>query len=174
VGEDSPVALPQFTYHPDPLGTGSIEQSPDICEACDQARGYVYTGPVFAVDEIETVCPWCIADGSFAEEFDAEFTDLDGAPADVPRAVLLEVGKRTPGFAGWQQEHWMYHCSDAAMFLGRAGWAELEGLPDAVESLRAELPNEEALRWLHKDGDATAYLFKCRHCGTHLAYWDAS
>lgn len=149
-------------------------ESEAVCEACGQACGHAYTGPIFAVDEIETVCPWCIADGRAAEELDAEFTDLADAPADVPRSVLLEIGRRTPGFAGWQQEHWMYHCEDGAMFLGRVGWAELEELPDAVESLRTELPNDDVLQWLSKDGDATAYLFECRHCGAHLAYWDAS
>jgi uncharacterized protein CbrC (UPF0167 family) len=25
-----------------------------------------------------------------------------------------------------------------------------------------------------RDGETTAYLFQCRHCGTHLAYWDGA
>ncbi len=33
---------------------------------------------------------------------------------------------------------------------------------------------EGYIRSLHTDGDATAYLFKCRHCGKHLAYSDFS
>jgi uncharacterized protein CbrC (UPF0167 family) len=50
----------------------------------------------------------------------AEFTDVGvGVPNDVPQAVLEEVSQRTPGFLGWQQERWLYHCSDAAAFLGR-------------------------------------------------------
>jgi uncharacterized protein CbrC (UPF0167 family) len=92
------------------------------------------------------------------------------------------IAERTPGFSGWQQEHWLYHCNDGAAFLGRAGSEELEPHPDAFEMLRRE---GEARGWdsdqieryigaLDKDGEATAYLFRCRHCGTHLAYSDVS
>jgi uncharacterized protein CbrC (UPF0167 family) len=31
---------------------------------------------------------------------------------------------------------------------------------------------EEDLAVLDKEGQPTAYLFRCRHCGTHLAYSD--
>ena len=88
---------------------------------------------------------------------------------------------RTPGFSGWQQEHWLYHCGDGAAFLGAAGWPELEKHPDALDKVREELPRgvwssdevEAYLRALYKDGSPTAYLFRCRHCGTHLAYSDS-
>jgi uncharacterized protein CbrC (UPF0167 family) len=33
---------------------------------------------------------------------------------------------------------------------------------------------DEYLHALDKDGEATAYLFRCRHCGAHLAYSDMS
>jgi hypothetical protein len=58
--------LPDFPYHPDPLATGSIEESPADCVSCGRARGFVYTGSVYAVEEAEPLCPWCIADGSAA------------------------------------------------------------------------------------------------------------
>jgi uncharacterized protein CbrC (UPF0167 family) len=90
-------------------------------------------------------CPWCIADGSAAETFGADFTDVGAeVPDDVPREVLEELAFRTPGFSGWQQEHWLYHCGDGAEFLGLADRRE----------------------------GATAYLFRCRHCGRRLAYSD--
>ncbi len=31
---------------------------------------------------------------------------------------------------------------------------------------------EEYLTELDKDGSPTAYVFRCRHCGTHVAYSD--
>jgi uncharacterized protein CbrC (UPF0167 family) len=116
------LELPAFRYHPDPLATGSVIASDAACAACDKARGYVYAGPVYAPDEPEALCPWCIADGTAAEVFDAEFTDVGvGVPDDVPREVLEELAFRTPGFSGLQQEHWLYHCADAAEFHGVAG-----------------------------------------------------
>jgi len=173
--------LPEFPYHPEPLTTGSVERSDGICLSCGKARGLIYTGPVFAVDELEeSLCPWCIADGSAAARFEAMFTDDTPVPQDVPHEVVKLVTTRTPGFGGWQQEHWLYHCGDGAAFLGAAGWRELQSHPTALEALRRENAScgwssqqiEEYLRALDKEGAPTAYLFECRHCGTHLAYSD--
>jgi uncharacterized protein CbrC (UPF0167 family) len=66
---------------------------------------------------------------------------------------------------------------DAAAFLGLAGYAELTPYPDAVVSLcdacrRYGWPEERVegfLRRLDKKGEPTAYLFRCLHCGRHLA-----
>jgi uncharacterized protein CbrC (UPF0167 family) len=33
---------------------------------------------------------------------------------------------------------------------------------------------QDYVRSLRADGDATGYLFRCLHCGTHLAYTDMS
>lgn len=166
--------IPRFVYHPDPVRTGSIIESDDECERCGMARGWMYSGPIYAVDEIEFVCPWCIADGSGASEFDAEFTTTDGSPSEVPGHVLDEIVHRTPGFEGWQQERWLFHCGDGAEFYGRAGWAEVSASPGAVESLRTDGWPEDVLPSLRPDGDLTAYLFRCRHCGQFLAYADSS
>lgn len=179
-----PGELPSFKYHPDPLSTGSVIESDRLCLSCRRTRGYVYVGPVFAVNELdEELCPWCIADGSAAQRFNAVFTDVGlGVPPDVPRYVTEEVARRTPGFVGWQQEHWLYHCGDAAAFLGRVGFHQLELLPDATEALQREArlldltdgQAEAHVRSLHADGDFTAYLFRCLACGIHLAYSDSS
>jgi uncharacterized protein len=113
----------------------------------------------------------------------AEFTDVAwGVSDDVPRSVLDEISHRTPGFQGWQEGHWMYHCADAAAFLGPAGWDDLASLPDALEALREEMREfghdapaiEQWLRRLSRAGDVTAYLFRCLHCRSHLAYSDAN
>lgn len=106
----------------------------------------------------------------------------EGFPSDVPPAVLEEVSQRTPGFIGWQQERWLYHCSDAAAYLGRVGWDEVKDRPDALASPRTELTDlgltameaDEQIRWLSHEGDLTGYLFRCLHCGAYLAYSDAS
>lgn len=118
------MTLPTFRYHPDPIATGSVATSGAVCRACNRARGYIYTGPVYAEIELEdALCPWCIADGSAAARFTAEFVDPAGVGDygrwdAVPAAVVDEDAKRTPAFTGWQQERWWTHCGDAAMFLG--------------------------------------------------------
>lgn len=174
-------SLPEFPYHPDPLSTGFVERSDATCLSCDRRRGFIYTGPVYAVDElVESLCPWCVADGSAAARFEALFTDDVPVPDEVSEEVVDAITTRTVGFSGWQQEHWLYHCRDGAAFLGRAGWSDVESRPDAIEALRREHAGlgwkpeqvEEYLRDLDKDGSPTAYLFKCRHCGVHLAYSD--
>jgi uncharacterized protein CbrC (UPF0167 family) len=175
------LPLPAFRYHPDPLGTGSVTASDDVCRSCGAARGYIYSGPAYAAEELgEALCPWCIADGRAADTFDVEFTDVGvGVPAGVPSKVIDELRFRTPGFSGWQQEHWLYHCGDAAAFIGPAGRSELELHPDALEGLRRELLAESSaddvdavLAALDRDDEPTAYLFRCLHCGVHLAYAD--
>lgn len=173
--------LPVFAYHPDPMATGSIKPSQQVCASCARRRGFVYRGPVYSAEDVEALCPWCIADGSAAERFDATYCDVS-PPPDIPGAVVDAIARRTPGFNGWQQERWLFHCGDGAMFLGPAGARELRGDEQALASLRAELAEN---RWtdqqiagyldaLDRDGQPVAYVFECRSCGTHLAYSDST
>jgi uncharacterized protein CbrC (UPF0167 family) len=178
------MQLPEFRYHPDPIATGNVEASTTNCRSCGQARGYIYTGPVHAAEELDrALCPWCIADGSAANRFSAEFVDSDaigdyGDWDQVPEDVVDEIAKRTPGFTGWQQERWWTHCGDGAEFLGSAGREELETKwPNAIPAIRAELGADEE-HWddyfasLDAEGSPTAYVFRCRHCGALGGYSD--
>lgn len=178
--------LPEFKYHPDPIATGSVIESHTVCRCCGQARGYIYTGPVYCTDELsDEICPWCIADGSAHENFDASYTDEAGIGGHgdwgaVPNDVVEEVAYRTPGFSGWQQEQWWTHCGDAAVFLGRMGYKELQARgPEAIAAIRealgflAEKERETFLTALHKDGSPTAYLFRCTRCGLLGGYQDS-
>lgn len=92
----------------------------------------------------------------------------------MPDAVAVEVNRRTPGYLSWQGERWQTCCDDAGVFLGPVGWDALETLPDAQASLIDEGWDTEAQLLMRADGDLTAYLFRCRHCGRHLAQADAS
>src|SRR3954469_21359716 len=134
------MELPVFRYHPDSVGTGNAQQSNQECVCCGEQRGLIYVGPVFAEDELnEALCPWCIADGSAHERFDAEFTDAASVGLgweDVPQKVVEEVSFRTPGFSGWQQERWFTHCGDAAEFLRERPERKPNGLRLPVSPLR--------------------------------------
>ena len=176
-----PEALPIFRYHPDPVGTGAIEPSDVICSLCGRARGARYTAGTYGESSPEVVCPWCIADGTAAAG-GLFFNVAEDVPDGVFRAIVDEVAERTPGYATWQEDRWLFHCDDGAAFLGPVGHLQLLEHPDALDMLRVESRGfglspeaiEEQLSWLHVEGDATAYLFRCLHCGTHLAYSDVS
>lgn len=178
------MTLPKFKYHPDPIATGNISPSDEICLSCKQARGYIYNGSVYAVEELDdSICPFCIADGTAHEKFDAEFVDAEsiggyGEWETVADEIVAEVAYRTPGFSGWQQEKWFTHCGDAAEFLGAAEKTELEhyGL-QAIEAIRKEAGLTEEnwqvyLQALSKEQSPTAYIFRCRHCSAFGGYSD--
>ena len=77
------MALPSFKYHSAPVATGNVVESDIECCCCGKARGYIYIGPVYAIEEYdECICPWCIANGSAHEKLDASFTDEDGIGGD--------------------------------------------------------------------------------------------
>ena len=180
----SPANLPEFRYHPDPIGTGSVVPSDAVCPSCDRARGFVYSGtPATDIPVEGAFCPWCIADGSAARSFGAEFVDPAaiggyGSWDTVPADVIEELSMRTPAFSGWQQEQWWTHCGDAARFLGPAGRAELESRwPEVIAAIRAEAGYDEE-EWreyfaaMTREGGPTAYVFQCRQCGRYGGYSD--
>lgn len=177
--------LPVFKYHPDPVATGSVAASKLKCVCCGKARGFIYTGPVYAIEDYnEKICPWCIADGSAHEKFDASFTDDAGVGGggtwdEVSEEVIEEVAFRTPGFSGWQQEQWWTHCGDAGQFLGRAGHKELTKFgAQAIDAIRESTAIDDEDEWneffsaLDKEGSPTAYIFRCAKCGRLGGYQD--
>jgi uncharacterized protein CbrC (UPF0167 family) len=177
------MELPTFLYHPDPVATRSVIASGSACVVCGQAPGYIYVGPVYAIEEyVNEICPACIADGSAADTLNATFNDdivnYDG-PGDVPDSVIETIVRCTPGFEGWQQEEWLYHCADGAVFLGRMGARELAGYPDVVQEMRELYADphrdiEGFIAALDRDDPPSAYLFRCRHCDRYLFYTDTT
>ena len=186
VADEADAPLPFFRYHPDPLASGSIEESDTECVCCGRVRGYIYVGPVYAEEEYEaSICPWCIAEGRAAERLDASFTDEAeiggyGEWDEVAESVIEEVARRTPGFSGWQQERWWTHCGDAAQFLGAAGKAELLAYGEqAVAAIRESAEIEDDAQWeaffaaLDQHGSPCAYVFRCSKCGALGGYQDS-
>lgn len=86
-----------------------------------------------------------------------------------------------PGLPFWQDPHWLVHCNDAAAFIGEVGYTELAAHPEALDQLRTDLRIDgfrdaaQLERFVtHLGQSASAMLFRCTVCGTHLAYADAS
>ena len=171
--------MPQFVYHPDPVATGSVVPSSEVCPACGAARGYAYALTPYAIGEHDHICPWCIADGTAHAKFDATFVDdWPLQRADLPDSVVAEVTQRTPGYTSWQQEEWLSCCGDACEFHGDAPQAEIRAL-DArgFERLvpRPAFKFDEApgfLRNYEPGGSPAFYKFVCRRCGGVQYGWD--
>lgn len=172
--------LPHFRYHPDPVKTGAVEKSANVCICCDRARGYIYVGLVYSAwgDYDRQICPWCIADGSAAEKLEADFSGFDSS--EIPIETLREIIKRTPGYSCWQNEIWLLHCGDACEFYGDLPKGELKNVkPEAVVDLRSQLHLTE-IEWplfvdnYEPGGDPAIYKFKCLHCSEILFYPDGS
>jgi uncharacterized protein CbrC (UPF0167 family) len=175
---------PTFFYSPHAYSLGIIEQRNFTCPCCGETRTLCYTGNFYSADEVEAICPWCIADGSAAEKYDgsfvSDFEGLDPGPNGLGAAMspssMAQVSRHTPGYASWQGDVWLGHCGEACIFLRYVGsqelapvWAEVRD--DAVASGWGE---ENIRDHMHKDGDMTGYLFRCQHCGRHRLHVDAN
>ena len=176
------MTLPTFRYHPDPVKSGSVVASDKSCRVCGESRGYIYIGPIYSEEDLdEEICPWCIADGSAHDEFDATFVDDSAFSDDVPFAAAEEITERTPGFNAWQTEQWPGCCGDATAFLQPSGIKELrqeqelEGIAMGHIVHEMEISGGAAMRLLEsldRDKGPTAYLFQCLKCHRHHLYID--
>jgi uncharacterized protein CbrC (UPF0167 family) len=101
-------------------------------------------------------------------------------PKGIPPLVFDEIEHRTPGFIGWQESKWLFHCSDGCDFLGMFGRDELAGnerMQAAVaDSIREWGWSDAGVRAfmerLDRDQPPTAYVFRCLHCAAYRAYCD--
>ena len=179
------IPLPNFRYHPDPLSTGSIISSEESCECCGEARGCVINAPIYCVEEVESLCPWCVADGSASKKFDGIFVDSDSFEKnEISESIVEEVTKRTPGFSGLQHERWLTHCLDACQYQGLASIEEIKQLSreevlQAVDDGRFYSYCRDDNYWkelfdvYQGNRSVSFYKFSCLHCKKLLYYMDA-
>lgn len=175
-------SLPFFKYHPNPLETGNITVSNDICLCCNNKRGYIYQSSIYtSQDLVGSVCPWCIANGSAAEKFEAIFSDDSILVEEgISPEIIEEVTKKTPGYISWQQETWLTHCKDVCEFHGDAEEKEIENLDSETihrfffeNEIRDEV-GEIILKSYQKGGNPAIYKFVCRHCKEVKFYFDCT
>ena len=171
--------IPTFRYHPDPLGNGVLEVSDSKCCCCNHVRGYFYKGAIYAEEDLESVCPWCIADGSLERKFDASLSDeWPLKSAGVSESIIQEVICRTPGYISWQQDSWQSCCGDACEFHGSPSRDELLNLTDSsfaalVQSSGLPLNDlREIVAQYQPDSSPAFYKFICRHCSVAKYTWD--
>jgi uncharacterized protein CbrC (UPF0167 family) len=165
--------LPIFKYHPDPVATGSVVASDELCECCGEARGYVYCQIPYGEKEIEFICPWCISDGSANRKLGASFADSWRlSQEEIPQEIIDEVKLRTPGYFAWQGESWLACRNDACEFHGDAPAEELNELDaSGLAALSGDtgFPIEDLpgiIASYQPKGRPRFHKFVCRHCGS--------
>ncbi len=181
---ETPLTLPAFRYHPDPIRSGSIIASDQSCRCCGLTPGYVYTGPVYAEEGglDDNLCPWCIADGTAHRKFDATFVDSEAFAEGAPAAAMEEITERTPGFSTFQSEAWPVCCGDAVEFVMPAGLVEIRKYDYTLEGqIMSHIVHQmritggaatRLLDGLRKDAGPTLYVFRCPRCEMHHFHID--
>ncbi len=177
MGKTVSEKLPDFEYFVDPIENGCITEKIAVCPCCQKQRSHMYVGPIYTVEEIDEVCPWCIADGGAAKKWDASFNDVYNAPDTVPPHVIDTISTRTPGYVTWQGNRWIFHEDRALVFVGEVAGAELldEGNERKIFACRtalAEWSDDFDLSDVTIAGQPAVYLFRDRKTGGFIAYAD--
>ncbi len=167
--------LPTFKYMPNPIQANIFETGEIVvCDCCEQEVEIYYTGGIYAVTEVEYLCPSCIHSGQAAEKFDGEFQqDLLNSELVNNETYTDEILHRTPGYASWQGNNWVAHCTDYCAFIGYVGWDELVemGVTEKLEHFDGDT-NEELAATLRNNGSHQGYLFQCLECQQYIVYSD--
>lgn len=168
------ASLPHFKYHPNPLATGAFWESeePVICSCCQKPTHIAYETPFYSIENIDELCPDCIASGAAAKKFDGEFQDECSVDEVSDEAKLDELIHRTPGYCGWQQEYWRAHCDDFCAFIGYVGYRELKQMGIVEEVLENSEWELSDIEYMTNGGSLQGYLFQCIHCGKYLIWAD--
>ncbi len=169
-----------FKYYPDPLGQGDFKNDQRVkCDCCGKKTDIYYDGPFYAEEDVEYLCPQCIASGKAAEKLEGEFVDIGCCDSVDDPEAQEELACRTPSYHGWQQEQWLTCCGDYCAFIAYVGWKELEemGLAEEICQTYNEdecmIDLETVKENLFNGGSLQGYLFRCLHCGKHHLYVDA-
>jgi uncharacterized protein CbrC (UPF0167 family) len=174
------AALPVFKYHPNCAKLGIFEKAarhPEECQCCGRETKYYYSAMMYCEEDVDCLCPDCIANGTAAEKFDGTFSqDVEELVDDQTKTD--ELFKRTPGYVSWQGEYWLTHCNDYCAFIGDVGVKELadmgiaeEVFADYAKMVRFDI--EHVKKYLTKGGNMSGYLFQCLHCGKYRLWVDA-
>ena len=169
------AALPQFKYCPDPLASGIFrtQEKAVSCDCCRRDTHVFYTHPFYSCDDINALCPECIASGRAAEELEGEFVIRDDVSQEIGKAQQDELCLRTPSYSSWQEAQWADHCGDYCAFVGYAGWEDLQrqGIAEGIEWLGSP-PEPEERQYISTNGSMVGCLFRCLHCHQHILHVD--
>lgn len=167
-----------FKYHPNIYDLDIFFKAQEgkypVCECCGRETEYSYEG-IYAVEEVNCLCPECIASGRAAEKYDGTFIQgADDEKVSDPEKQR-ELYERTPGYHSWQGEEWLACCNDYCAFIGYTDMDKLNemGIADEVLDKFDEDTAEFIRNAMTENGRIYGYLFRCLHCGKYYLGTDA-
>ncbi len=81
---------------------------------------------MYSTEDVECLCPQCIANGEAAKKFHGEFVQAAEDFKVNDENKREELYCRTPGYMSWQGEYWLACCDDYSAYIGEVGTKELE------------------------------------------------
>lgn len=163
--------IPKFKYCPDVIGTNIFTVGgSETCECCGETVDVYYEGGIYAIEDVDCLCPECISSGLAAEKFDGEFQQCTFNDENVTNEDYKdEILHRTPSYYSWQGSNWPAHCDDYCEFIGDAGWNTLEELGIENDFINyTGFDYEDLKKYLALKGSICGYLFRCLKCGRYL------
>lgn len=170
-----------FKYHPNvweqDVFSHKESRDKEICNCCGQETEY-FLENMYTSQEIDCICPNCIANGEAAKKFDVEFIQYAQCEKVDDKEKIDELFKRTPGYISWQGEYWLACCNDFCAYFGEVGINELKEMGIAEEVIKEYEENnpddyyEDCMEYLG-NGIMQGYLFKCLHCEKYHLWVDA-
>ena len=174
--KDCSIKMPNFKYCSQPLEAGVFEKvdTPEVCDCCGKGTSVIYSGPFYSVEDINVLCPKCIASGKASKRFDGEFVDYAILSSTISEEYKKELCCRTPSYNGWQQEYWPDHCGDFCEFIAYVGWKEIVemGLENSVEFTSESEGYSEHKEHIINGSSCQGYLFRCLNCKKYILYVD--
>lgn len=158
------MELPKFKYSPNAYKVDVFENIEGICSVCNEKRQVKYKGSFYSLEDLEYICPWCIANGNAAEKYDGEFNDycgIEGVSSDpnngeptIQNELLLEITNKTPSYISWQQQVCLTHCNEPCAFID---YADTKTIKPILEELTNDIESngydpELIKNFLSKDG----------------------
>lgn len=169
-----------FKYHPNVWKQNVFKKAFDdevmVCQCCNRPLEF-YIDKVYSSQDIDCICPKCVADGSAFDKFNATFiqdAELDKVSVQEIKDELL---KKTPGYDSWQGEHWLACCNDFCEYIGETSIAELKAMKIDKEVI-ADYKESNEYHYENcadhlGNGVLRGYLFRCLHCRRYRIWFDA-
>lgn len=96
-----------FKYFPNAIKEVFITGDTQVCDCFQEETDVYYEGPFYSEEEIEVLCPKCIASGMAAKKFEGQFIDEACVEEIDDEEKLGDLIYKTPSYTSEQEAYWL-------------------------------------------------------------------